>query len=194
MTYVTPSEEQRIHETSRFLFGTAGLIAIVMGLLILIWPDKSGKTVMTAVAAILGFWVLVNGAINIGVGFFSKSRGGWARTGYTLLGVLFIIGGIAILSNLMFAALTVTVFIAITVGVLWIIEAFVSFAFVGKTDHKAITIISGILSLIAGIVLVMSPLYSAVILWWVLGVSLVVLGLIQVVRAMRAKTLGGHVL
>lgn len=189
MTEVTPSREQQVHETSRFLFGTAGLIAFVMGLLILIWPDKSGAAVMITVAAMLGFWVVVNGVINIGVGLFSKNRGGWARTGYILLGVLFMIGGVSILSNLMFSALTVTMFIAITVGVLWIIEAIVSFAMVGKTEHKVLTIISGILSLLAGIVLVMSPLYSAALLWWILGISLVVLGLVQVVRAFKAKPL-----
>ena len=39
----------------------------------------------------------------------------------------------------------------------------------------------------AGIILLLSPLWGAIVLWWLLGISLVVLGIIQVVRAFTFK-------
>lgn len=39
--------------------------------------------------------------------------------------------------------------------------------------------------IVAGIVLLLSPLWGAAVLWWLLGISLVVLGIINIVRAFR---------
>ena len=52
----------------------------------------------------------------------------------------------------------------------------------GDSPSKGWAIFFGILSIIAGIVLLFSPLYI-VVLWWILGISLIVLGIIQIVRA-----------
>ncbi len=42
------------------------------------------------------------------------------------------------------------------------------------------------LSIVAGVILLLSPLY-AVMLWWLAGISLVVLGVLQIVRAVTLK-------
>ena len=44
-------------------------------------------------------------------------------------------------------------------------------------------LIDAIISIIAGGVLCFSPLLGAVALWWLLGIALVVLGILQIIRA-----------
>ena len=44
-------------------------------------------------------------------------------------------------------------------------------------------VISGIFSIVAGVLLLFSPLLGAAVLWWLLGFALVVLGVVQIVQA-----------
>ncbi len=52
----------------------------------------------------------------------------------------------------------------------------------GDSGSRGWAIFFGLLSIVAGLILVFSPAY-VVALWWILGISLIVLGLIQIVRA-----------
>ena len=47
--------------------------------------------------------------------------------------------------------------------------------------------ITGIVSIIAGIVLIVTPLVAAVTLWILVGASLAVMGVVQIVRAFTLK-------
>lgn len=187
MTTTTSPAGTQQHDVSRFMFGTAGLIALVVGVLILIWPGKTAVAVLATIAALIGLWTIVNGVVHIGSALISKERGGWSRAGYSLLGVLFVIGGIVIMSNLFLSAITVTLLISVTVGVLWIIEGVFAFALLKESPHKVLSVIYAILGIIAGIMLLLSPLFGAFVMWWFVGASLVALGLVQVIRAFTIK-------
>ena len=71
---------------------------------------------------------------------------------------------------------------------MWIVEGVVALTTLGGSASKGWTIFFALLSIVAGIVLLFSPLYIA-ILWLMLGISLVVLGIIQIVRAFSFKPL-----
>ena len=75
------------------------------------------------------------------------------------------------------------IFLGILVGVMWIIEGVVSLSTLSDSRSKGWTIFFAILSIVAGIVLLFSPLWGALVLWWVLGISLVILGIVQIIRA-----------
>jgi len=47
------------------------------------------------------------------------------------------------------------------------------------------TIFFAILSIIAGIILLFSPAWGAAVLWLILGIALIVLGLLNIIRAFR---------
>ncbi|MHA3685345.1 HdeD family acid-resistance protein [Leucobacter sp. HY1910] len=175
----------RVSDGVRTALGIGGLIAIVLGLLILFFPVKSGEVAMQIVAAIMAAYALVAGVVYIGTSLFSKSLGGWARTGHILLGLLYIAGGVIMMTNLGATAAVLAVFLSVTIGVLWILEGIMSFTLVKGSDSKSWTIIYGAISVIAGLVLVLSPLMGAVTLWLLLGISMVVMGLVQVVRVFQ---------
>lgn len=170
----------------RTAFGIGGLIAIVLGLAILVFPGQSGAATMKIVAAMMGAYVLVVGIVYLGSALFSTGVTGWSRTGHVLLGVLYIVGGGIVLLNIGATAAALTVFLSVTVGVLWLLEGIVAFTLLGRTQAKAWTAVYGVVSAVAGLVLILAPLLAAVTLWIMLGASMLVLGVVQVVRALRS--------
>jgi uncharacterized membrane protein HdeD (DUF308 family) len=162
----------------RTAIGVGGVLAAIVGILILVWP---GKTAMV-VTAIIAIYAIAAGLVYAGLGIFAKQKGGWARLGHIALGILFIIAGVVALFNLGQTTAWLAVFVGILVGIMWIVEGIVALSTLGDAASKGWSIFFAILSIIAGIILLFSPLYVA-FLWWLLGISLVVLGIINIVRA-----------
>ena len=174
---------QRSSDGLRIAFGIGGLVAIVLGLLMLFVPAASATTAAIIVGVLVGLYAIVTGIIYIGTSMFSRAMGGWARTGYILLGLLFVIAGIIVMSNIIFTGAVVALLIAIMVGVLWLFEGIMALTMLNQTSSKAWTVIYAIVSIIAGIALLFSPVMGAAVLWMLLAISLVVLGIVQAVRA-----------
>lgn len=168
----------------RTALGLSGAIALIVGILILVWP---GRTAIV-VTAIIAVYAIVGGLVYAGLGIFSKSMGGWSRVGHIVLGIIYVVAGFIAFFNLGMTTAWLAVFLGILVGIMWIVEGVVALTTLGGATSKGWTVFFAILSIVAGIVLLFSPLYIA-LLWLLLGVSLVVLGIIQIVRAFTFKTL-----
>ncbi|WP_449278794.1 HdeD family acid-resistance protein [Leucobacter sp. GX24907] len=187
MTASDSGTSPKLADGIRTALGIGGLIALVLGLLIMFFPEKSGAVAMQFVAIAMAAYALVVGAVYLGSAVFGTSRQGWARTGHILLGLLYVVGGIVVFANLGAAAAVLAVFLSVTIGMLWLFEGVMSISLVKQTTRKGWTIFYGLVSLVAGIVLIASPILGAVTLWLLLGISMVVLGLVQVVRAFSLR-------
>jgi uncharacterized membrane protein HdeD (DUF308 family) len=181
----TPASTLRERATDgiRMAFGVGGLVAIVLGLLILVFPGKSAAVALTIVAAI----ALVTGVVYLGSSLFSRLLSGWARVGHIVLGLLFVIGGIVMMANLRASATVLGVFLAITIGLLWVFEGIMALSIARESTADVWSIVYGVVSIIAGLVVVFSPLVGLGTLWLLLGVSMLVIGIVQVVRAVKLK-------
>ena len=165
----------------RMALGLSGLVAALVGVLILVWPAKTAAVV----AAIIAIYAAVAGLVNLAVGVFSRRLGTWPRIGYLLLGLVFLVFSGVAFANLKATAATLGVLLAILVGIAWIMEGVVGLTMIGDARSKIWTIIYALVSVAAGIVMLTSPLWGATVLWMLMGLSLLVLGLIQAVRALR---------
>lgn len=174
-----PSLEKAATNGVRTALGLGGLLSVILGILILVWPGR----VAMVLTAIIAIYAIAAGLVYIGLGIFSSGKGGWARVGHIALGVLFIIAGIIAFTNLGATTATLAVFVGILVGIMWIIEGVVALSTLGLAPSKGWTVFFAIISIIAGIMLLFSPLWGAVVLWWLLGISAVVLGIVQIIRA-----------
>ncbi|OJX65773.1 MAG: hypothetical protein BGO95_04900 [Micrococcales bacterium 73-13] len=179
MTDTTP-ERKSLTNGIRVALGVGGLVALILGVLILVWPTKTAAVV----TALIAIYAIVQGLVYGGIGIFSKKLGVWARIGHVVLGLVFIAAGIIAFANLSGATTVLALIVAIFIGASWIVEGIVAFTLLGRsTASKGWTIFYGILSVVAGIVVILAPFWAIAILWLVLGISLVVLGVIQIVRA-----------
>ncbi len=167
----------------RTALGVGGVLALIVGILILVWPAKTAAVV----TAIIAIYAIAAGLVYAGLGIFSKTKGGWARVGHIALGVLFIIAGIVALFNLGQTTAWLALFLGILIGIMWIVEGIVALSTLGDASSKGWSIFFAILSIIAGIIVLFAPIWGVVVLWWILGISLIVLGIINIVRAFTFK-------
>ena len=178
MTTESAAEKSAVNGI-RTALGIGGVLAAIVGILILVWPGKTA----VVVTAIIAIYAIAAGLVYAGLGIFAKNKGGWARVGHIVLGLLFISAGVVAFFNLGVTAAWFATFVGILVGILWIIEGIVSLSTLRDARSKGWTIFFAIVSIIAGLVLLFSPLWGAAVLWWLLGIGLVVLGIVQIVRA-----------
>ncbi len=173
--------ERAVINKIRTTLGVSGLLTLFIGILILAWPVKSAAVV----AGIVAIYAVIAGLINLAIALFSRRVGTWPRVGYAVLGAAFILSGIVMFLNLKTAAASLAILVGILVGVVWIVEGIVGLTMVRDAASKVWAIIFAIVSVIAGVTLISSPLWGAALLWLFLGVSLVVLGIVQIIRAFR---------
>ncbi|MFK4729343.1 DUF308 domain-containing protein [Agromyces mediolanus] len=165
--------------TVRATLGISGAVALIFGLLITFWPKNSA----VVITILFGIYFIIAGLAYLGLGIFSKGISGGARALDIILGVLFVIGGVIVLANPSESAVILGLFLGLFVGILWIVEGIVALVQSGDSGSKGWAIFFGILSVVAGIVLLFSPLWGAVVLFIFAGVALIVLGIVQIVRA-----------
>lgn len=163
------------------LFG--GVLAVGFGIAVLAWPTKAA----VALTGVLALYAVISGIVYVVIGLMSKNLGAGGRIGHVLLGVLYVVAGAYAFSSLKQSAAFLAVFLTIMVGVMWIVEGFTSLFTLGKTGSTALTIVFALVSVLAGVTLLSSPLLGAAFLWWFLGISLLVLGILNVMRAITGK-------
>lgn len=160
-----------------------GLAAVGFGIAVLAWPTKAA----VALTGVIAVYAIISGIVYAALGIFSKALGAGGRIGHVLLGLLYVIAGVYAFSSLQQSAAFLALFLTIMVGVMWVIEGFTALFTLGQAGSKIATIIFAILSVIAGFTLLSSPLWGAVFLWWFLGIALIVLGALNVIRAITGK-------
>lgn len=167
----------------RTALGVGGVLALIVGILILVWPGKTAAVV----TVIIAIYAIAAGLVYAGLGIFSKTKGGWARIGHIALGILFIIAGVVALFNIGQTTAWLALFLGILIGIMWIVEGIVALSTLGDAASKGWSIFFAILSIVAGIIVLFSPIWGVIVLWWILGISLIVLGIINIVRAFTFK-------
>lgn len=163
----------------RILIGLGGVVALIVGVLILVWPGRTAAVVAGVIAA----YALVAGIVWAAIAVFGAGRGGWWRLGHLLLGVAFVVAAVLAFANLRATTAFLATFLGIMIGAVWVVQGAGTIAMSGYAPSRSWAIISGIFSIAAGVLLLFSPILGTAVLWWLLGFSLVVIGIVQIVQA-----------
>jgi uncharacterized membrane protein HdeD (DUF308 family) len=182
-------EPQRAGSGGRLLLGIGGVVAAILGLLVLAHPLATGVFALRLIALLVALYAFVLGIIYIIFAISARDRSGWGRVGAGVLGVLFFAGGVVLACNLLAVEAVLPVLISITIGVLWLVEGIAVFTVTrAKNDNRGWVIFSGVISILAGISLLFAPLAGIATLWWVTGIAMVVLGIVQAIRSFSKQT------
>ncbi|MCI0155407.1 DUF308 domain-containing protein [Leifsonia shinshuensis] len=163
----------------RAVLGISGAVAVILGVVLLFWPAKT----IAVLAVFLGIYFVIAGIMRLGVGIFARGIGGGIRTLNIILGILLVIAGVVALKNVSTAATVLVIFALAFIGVGWIIEGVMALVESGRAASSGWAIAYGILSIIAGLVVLFLPASSAVFLILFAAIALIVLGIIGIVRA-----------
>lgn len=163
----------------RIALGIGGLIALIAGVLILFWPVRTAM----AITVLVAIYAVAAGVVYVAIGIWSRTRGGWSRAGNIILGVLFVIAGVVAFMNIAATAAALAIVLGIVIGAVWLVEGIVTLTTLSGATSKGWRVFAAIVSILAGIAMLWSPLWGIEFLYWLAGISLVVIGVVQIVRA-----------
>lgn len=163
----------------RIALGVSGVVALLVGILITFQPKTAGA----AITILLAVYLLIAGLAYVAIGILAKGISGGARAVDIILGILFVVGAIVAFANVSAATVTLAVLIGLLVGIAWIIEGVVTLVQAVDARSKGWPIFFAIISIVAGVTLLFSPAWGAVLLFVLTGIALIVLGVVQIVRA-----------
>lgn len=166
----------------RIGLAVSGVVTSLVGVFMLVWPEKTA-IVFTYV---LGTYAVIAGLVYLGISFVG-GLGGWARAGHILVGLLFIIAGVVAYANPATSAAVFATVLVVMLGITWIVEGVAALSTLRLSPSKGWSIFFGILSILGGVGLLFAPLWFASVLWLWIAVVLVVLGIMQIVRAITLR-------
>ena len=182
MMDTTQARLESFSRGSALLVGLFGALTAVVGILAMIWP---GRTVVV-LALLFGIQLVVGGIFRFFEGLAHSEESGGTRTLLVLLGILSVIVGVWAVRHLALTVLT----LGLVLGIYWITHGMIEF-FVAITDHggeyRGTRASLGVLSVIAGIVVLSWPGLSLAALAWVMGLWLIVLGVGELALAFRLR-------
>jgi uncharacterized membrane protein HdeD (DUF308 family) len=161
-----------------------GVAAVLFGVVAIVWPDIT----VGVLVAFFGAYALVDGVFAILAAFRATDTDRWWHVAEGVLGILvgliaWVYPGLTALSLLYFIAAW-----ALVTGVLEIVAA------VRLRRHiqgEVWLALSGVLSVLLGILLILRPRDSALALVTVIGIYAIIFGVILVVLGLRLRGLRG---
>ena len=171
----------------RVAFAISGAAALILGIVLLLWPTKT----LAVVAVFLGINFLIAGAVRVGLGVFSHGLSAGLRILDVFLGLLILVAGVITLRNAAATGEALLIFTVIFIGIGWIIEGIIAIVEAGKASTRTWAMVFGVLSVLAGIVVLVVPVWTA---QWLLLVTAIMLILLGIVGLVRAFTFGKQVL
>jgi uncharacterized membrane protein HdeD (DUF308 family) len=163
-----------------------GIITLLIGIAALVWPGRT----LVVVAVLFGIQLIVMGIFRF-AGAFAADETGGTRVLLALLGVLSLIIGLYAVRHVLITLLA----LALLLGIFWIVSGAVElFAAIShrETRHRGWNSVMGIISILAGIVVLVYPGISLAVLAVVLGIWLIVFGAMQIAAAFRVRSLSAH--
>ena len=162
------------------LVAAMGVVSILIGIIAIVAP---GITIVT-VAIFFAVWLFISGIVSV-VQSFTRDGDTGMRVLHALIGVLSVIVGFSLLRT-PFQSVEVVIFV---LGVFWVAQGIVGFigAFSRKQGRNW-ALFTGLLGIIAGIIILQYPISSAVTLALIGGIWLVILGIMQLVGAWQLRS------
>ncbi|MGC7094266.1 HdeD family acid-resistance protein [Amycolatopsis lurida] len=159
----------------------AGVIALPLGVVVLVWPGPS----LVVAGVFFGAYLLVSGIFQV-VAAFGTHASAPVRVLAFLSGALSIVLGVFCFSS----ALRSVLLLALWVGIGWLFRG-VTQTMAAAADvampARGWQAFLGIISGLGGIVLIVSPLNSIAVLTVLTGCWLLVVGVVEIVTALRLR-------
>jgi uncharacterized membrane protein HdeD (DUF308 family) len=159
-----------------------GVVSIIAGVLVLAWPGPT----LVVLAVLFGVELIVWGIYRLIGAITFGDAGGGARTLWAILGVLSLLLGFYALRHIVITLLA----LGLLLGIFWLVDGIG--LIVSAVEHRGmpgrgLSLLSGVLGVIAGLVLLVWPSISLLTLAWLAGLWLLVVGVMQVGVAVQLR-------
>ncbi len=163
-----------------WLFLVRGVVAVIFGILALVWP---GITVF-ALVTLFGAYVIVDGFFS----FVQAFRGeGSVRWSLLVWGVISVAAGIAVLLWPGITALVLIYMIGFWAILTGIVEIMAAIAFRKEMTNEWALALGGVLSIAVGAFMLIAPGSGAVALVWLIGAYAIAFGVMLVMAGLTLR-------
>lgn len=161
-----------------------GLCAVVFGILAFAWPGIT----LASLIIVYGVYVIVDGMTAIVVGIAGGADGApWWQM--ILVGFASLIAGLV---TFLWPGITALVLLAIIAAwsiIRGITEIVVAIQLRALVENEWMLILSGVCSVIFGVLLIVRPGAGALALLWIIGTYAIAIGVLTIVLALRLRSL-----
>jgi uncharacterized membrane protein HdeD (DUF308 family) len=156
-----------------------GVITLILGVIIAFRPTQS----LNAIAVLLGIVMMVSGVFHLARAIGGREH---ERVWRGVAGVLFFMVGLALIRHISLSVALIGLFI----GIAWVIQGVSvlveSFAPGRERVETGWTVFFGVVSLIAGIVVIAAPIQSVTALTIFMGIWFIVMGILEIIGSLIA--------
>lgn len=163
-----------------------GMAAILFGIAAVFWP---GITLVTLVY-LFGAYVLASGLINLVVGLVHLGDAAetfWARILVLILGLGELGVGVYLLRHPQVTFATFIILIGATLIIRGLFDLFGGIFGEGSATYKTVSILGGLIAMVAGVILLLQPASAGVAFVWILGLYALITGPLLVALAFDGK-------
>ncbi|WP_189300679.1 HdeD family acid-resistance protein [Streptomyces albospinus] len=165
---------------------TIGLASIALGVVVLSWPKETLRVVGVA----FGVYLLVSGVFQLAAAFGAHVPG-------HLRALHFITGGLCVLLGLISfrGTLQSILLLALWIGFGWLLRGIMMTSAAGASPGapaRGWQMFLGIITVLAGIVMIVAPFGSIAVLALVTGIMAIVLGAVEVFHAIQLRVEAGR--
>src|ERR1700754_1404758 len=160
-----------------------GAVMLLIGIAILVWPGAS----LVVVSWLFAVTLLVTGIVQILRAIADSEAGGGMRVLFGLLGALSLLAGVLCLRS----PLQTLAVIALLIGSWWIVSGVLSLigAVSGATEgSRGWAAAVGVVSIIAGFVVLLQPGISLLALEFTTGIALIIIGIVVMIDAVVSRS------
>ena len=176
----TVMEMESVKDTQWWILVLRGIFAILFGVAMLLWP---GITLLTA-AVIFALFILVSGVVDIISSIMQiRKNSTWWLT--MLLGIVQVAAGAYIAQRPGVTLAVLVLVIGFVLIVRGLFEFIVAFDFHGSM--RALLIIVGLITALAGIFVLRHPQTGGIAFAWVLGIYGLIAGPVAIALGIQAK-------
>ncbi|MFI9359291.1 HdeD family acid-resistance protein [Streptomyces lydicus] len=160
---------------------TAGVAAVALGVVVLVWP----KETLQVIGVFFGIYLLLVGAFQLAAAF-------GAHVPAHLRALHFLAGAVSVLLGLICfrGTLQSILLLALWIGFGWLLRGIMVTATAVSAPAmpaRGWMVFSGIIGMLAGMVLIVAPFASIAALTLVTGIMAIVLGVVEVFHAIRMR-------
>ncbi len=159
-----------------------GIAAVVFGILAIFWPDR----VLEVLVKILGIFVLVVGIVfTVGAVAHRGPDRHWIR--HLIPGIMGIVVGIITVAWPQITTVFLVYLIALWALIHGIGEIHAAMRLRRDIAGEWIPLIIGVASIVIGVILMFAPLMAGAMIMWLVGLFVLILGILWLIMAFRAR-------
>src|SRR2546425_12169569 len=167
----------------RTMFLFRGIVAILFGILTLVWPKLS----LTVLVLLFGIFAVVSGITAVAAALRTRGEQGWGLLLFE--GIVGILAGVVALVWPGITALVFLYLLAAWAIITGILELVAPLSFPMSGGRTVLMVLAGLVSVVFGILIAAQPSSGLLAVVWLIGVYAIVYGVMYIVVYFQSRSL-----